>query len=395
MKSSVQAATTWFVKSPWLRFVLGILFAGVLFFYCRTVFMVPKDMDLPGDGISFRDPQVMAAYEKARSNVIGSPTSAVAWAQLGLLFAAHHEDYPAIECLEQARALDEHEWRWPYFQSVLYAKSDLDVALSTVTKAIQKSSSEIWPRLRQADWLLSLGQVEAARQVFEALMQDYPDAAIVALGSSRVLFAEGDIQAAYENVQKALIHPSTQRAAHEHLARIEAMRGNTTQAADAATKARGLPFDKPWPDDPWMQAIHASEISKQAIFDKIVIAEQSGNIPATRELIRELVRLYPEVDLLAQGELEMQKSNFLAAEKYFRAGLSFDPSSIELEEFLAEAVAQQGRKEEAAELLQNILSREPSYAPAWRRLAEYLSDIDPEASRKAAAQAAWYGQAVE
>ncbi len=173
------------------------------------------------------------------------------------------------------------------------------------------------------------------------------------------------------------------------------MRGNTTQAADAATKARGLPFDKPWPDDPWIQAIHASEISKQAIFDKIVIAEQSGNIPATRELIRELVRLYPEVDLLAQGELEMQKSNFLAAEKYFRAGLSFDPSSIELEEFLAEAVAQQGRKEEAAELLQNILSREPSYAPAWRRLAEYLSDIDLEASRKAAAQAAWYGQAVE
>ena len=85
----------------------------------------------------------------------------------------------------------------------------------------------------------------------------------------------------------------------------------------------------------------------------------------------------------------------MAAEKYFRAGLSFDPSSIELEEFLAEAVAQQGRKEEAAELLQNILSREPSYAPAWRRLAEYLSDIDPEASRKAAAQAAWYGQAVE
>ena len=129
MKSSVQAATTWFVKSPWLRFVLGILFAGVLFFYCRTVFMVPKDMDLPGDGISFRDPQVMAAYEKARSNVIGSPTSAVAWAQLGLLFAAHHEDHPAIECLEQARALDEHEWRWPYFQSVLYAKSDLDVEL--------------------------------------------------------------------------------------------------------------------------------------------------------------------------------------------------------------------------------------------------------------------------
>jgi predicted Zn-dependent protease len=372
-----------------------LLIAGLLGFSCIAVVLFapiffPAPIVIPGSGINFQDPEAGAAYEEACAGITNNPDDPIAWGRLGILLAFHKQFGPAGDCLQRSEELDTNEWLWPYLRAVCNADADLVLAKTVMKEAIRRAPRAEWPRLKMAEWELRLGDPQAAYEMYASLLADFSGSAIASLGASRALLSLQNLDDAYDILTAALAHPATRRAAYETLAQIESARGHAKIASEALQEARSLPMDVAWPGDPWNDAVADVQIGKQALYDQILSAEESGNTDEGRNLFRKLLLFHPELALLFTGREKLKDGDALAAETLFRKGLTIDPNSLDLKEELGNALLAQGKSDEAAQLFRSILSVEPSYVRIWSRLATALKDSDPAASRAATDQVKWY-----
>lgn len=382
-RSAVRSLCLW-----WLSGLLatGLMVAALVL----GVAALRSPAVVPGADLRFDDPALSAAHEAACDQVRRHPQTASAWAHLGLLLAAHDHAAPATTCLAQATILEPAAWRWPYFQAIIEAESDLSRAVTTVGEAVNRNPEEDWPRIRQATWLLILGRHAEAEAVFRGILADHPDHAVACLGLARVLSHGKQLPAAIAQLRPALSHPATHQAAHALLAQLRARQGDADGAESAAVTARSLPADTLWPDDPWPHALDLVKLGKHDMLDRIAACEANGDTDQGQQLTRTLIAFHPEFALLLRGRRQLAEGHAAEAEMAFRSGLARERDSIELAHGLGRSLAAQGRIPEATAVFRGILALEPAYAPAWAELANCIRQSDPAAARQAATNAARY-----
>src|SRR5262245_44399072 len=109
-------------RVPWvaLAAVLLLAGAGAAWWYLRPKpYTPPEPPALSAQ--EGADKAVVAAVEKARQAVLAVRTSAAAWGELGVVFAAHGYEPEADDCFREAERLDPADPRWPYYRALFAA----------------------------------------------------------------------------------------------------------------------------------------------------------------------------------------------------------------------------------------------------------------------------------
>jgi tetratricopeptide (TPR) repeat protein len=182
--------------------------AGLAFWVLRRDTPPPPEVDLTGT-----DPAVAAAIETVRARVQQAPRDARAWGLLGMVLYAHEYAGESVLCFRQAQNLDARQPRWPYFLGIALAATDPVAALPELRRAVDLwGEGETAPRLRLANLLLSLGQVDEAEEQFRIVLRQAPDAA-AQLGLARVAVERNQPEEALKRLETCLADPVTQRPA--------------------------------------------------------------------------------------------------------------------------------------------------------------------------------------
>ena len=335
------------------------------------------------------DPAVAAAIRAAEDAVVRSPDSGAAWGELALVLAANGEDDAAVAGFREAAVRDTRSWRWPYFAAVILGRRDPQAALADVDDAIGREPRAVWPRLRRAEWLATLGR-PGARADFEAVITAEPGHARARLGLARLLVAGDSSSEALDVLGPVRDHPAVRREARELAAAAAVRRGEREEAGALLAEAARLPADAPWPGDPFDAAVPEHVHGKRGLLALVGRLERDGDLDRSAALTRRLETEHRDVWLFVEGRLRAERGDLPAAERAFREALALDPGALETRSALADVLVAQARAAEAADVLRDLLRIEPAHGPGWLALGRVLLPIDPPAALAALRTAVAY-----
>jgi tetratricopeptide (TPR) repeat protein len=308
---------------------VGLLIAGpVLLIGAHWVLRGLNRPALPEVDLSGAHQRVVEAIERAQADVRSDPRSGANWGELGMVLAAHDFNRAALDCLQQARSLDEGDFRWPYLQGVIMHEVDPAQAALRYGEAVRMRPDRAPLQYRLGAALLETGDRAGAQTAFAASQQAAPQSTWPLVGLARAAVAEGRVDEALQFAETAVRIDSYSRAALLELAGICQRSGRTAEAQGWLLRAEGLPDAGRWMPDPVVEAMWSREalgvsqsrkceqLHAQRRFDEAeaayaalirerpdlagprlglaVLYQQSGRPQAAAEAYREVVELHPE-----------------------------------------------------------------------------------------------------
>jgi len=104
-----------------------------VWWYRPSKAVAPPTIDLAGV-----DPAVCQRVDSVRTAILQSPDSAPAWGKMGMVLMSHGLSVEAsTACLAQAERLEPRQPRWPYLQAIAFLKTDQDVAIPNLRRAVE------------------------------------------------------------------------------------------------------------------------------------------------------------------------------------------------------------------------------------------------------------------
>ena len=270
------------------------------------------------------------ALQDLRSNSQTPPSRlAEAFGRMGDFYQAYELAEAADACYENARSLQEDEFRWHYAQGLLQAET----GHLKKAEARFRDASSLRPRdgaaaLRRGEALLSLGRPEEALQSFDTAQEISPAyEAAALLGIGRAQAALGLSKDAVGSFQKVLELLPEAGVVRYPLARALQKLGRTQEAQTvlAGSSAGSVSFPDP-------------------------IAEEIRDLAAG------------SAALVARGGEALVAGRLERAEALYRQAMVADPSNIEARRNLAVTLTRAGRPGDAAQILEAALRLDPNHA---------------------------------
>ena len=146
---------------------------------------------------------------KRLADARSQPSSGLMRGRLGMAYEANGFKDAAADSYAQAHALDEDDFRWPYFQAhVLAAQGDIEGALKSGAQAIALDPDYAPARLWVASWHLEAGEITEAEAEYELVLERAGtevglNAAHV--GLARVSLRKGDADGAIQRLEMNLV----------------------------------------------------------------------------------------------------------------------------------------------------------------------------------------------
>ena len=298
--------------------------------------------------VAVTDPEIAAAVEAARAEVVARPSDAARWGRLGQTFLANGLTGPARECLAEAGRLDTQNPRWPYLEAVSQLLADPVAALPCWQRAAECSGSDtlaVTARLRWAEELIANGRPAEAEPVLRGVLASHPDSNRVHFDLGLLAVARNDPGAGIEHFGRCADDPSARRKSATHLAALYAAQGNTKEAAAAARRVAELPADRDWPD-PFLEGYLDLTVGREALFIQAEKQQLVGNIQHAVRLYQTVIQKYP-AEARAYVKLGMifaDHGDYGAAEQVLRDGLRVAPDLVQGHFFLAAALFPQAER---------------------------------------------------
>lgn len=252
----------------WVLFIVSVLLlAGggwlVWSWFHRYVPPVPMPPDI-------QDREVQRAIDRARQTVLDKPSSADAWAKLGMTLLANLFDQDADRCFAEAARLDPRSPKWPYGRGMIaFLKHDHDTAIPLLRQALSLAGDS-WPeyqtaaRFRLAEALLERHDLTEAEELFREAWRRQPYHPRAALGLGLIARARDDDRTATEFLTTPALResPNGRKTAAVQLASLAQARNDRTAAADYTREAAELPADETWPD-PLLDVVATLQVGKR------------------------------------------------------------------------------------------------------------------------------------
>jgi Flp pilus assembly protein TadD len=228
--------------------VVGLAAAG---FYAYRVRM-PQLPEIPQVNLSDADPEVAAAITAARATVQSSPRSAKAWGNLAMLLHGNGFDDDADVCYHAAALLDPENPDWPYLNGYLHHAGSRgpERALPSFERAARLSSRDSIARVRLADMLLALGELDRAEQEYQQILAFNSAEPHARLGLAKVAVARGRLEESLRHLTPIANDPFVRNRACAMLANVHQQLGNQDLADQERQRLATLPEDSMRPDDP-------------------------------------------------------------------------------------------------------------------------------------------------
>lgn len=329
---------------------------------------------LPAIDLSGYDPQIVAVIERARSEVIATPTSGRAWGTLGAALMVHKFHREAIACFTEAEKLEPREGRWPYLHGVSLLAYDQNAALPKLQRGVELAGeSVIAPRLRVAHLLLELGRADEAEPYLAGVLRQHPEEPQALLARGKLELARGRDAEALSFLERSARDPQTARASHALIATIRQRLGDPAGAEESSRKAASLPRDPPL-SDPYVNETARLLAGLDASLIRADRLLKSGNIKEAIAVNEQIVASYPRSAIAWQmlGQARIEEKNYTAAEKALRRALELVPDSGEIHFQLGSALFSQGDSAQAADCFRRTIALRPGYAEAHYNLGHCL-----------------------
>jgi tetratricopeptide (TPR) repeat protein len=387
--------------------------------------------------------QVEHAYTLARKR----PQDADAVGELGMLLELYRHREDAALCYRRAHLIEPAAFKWLYYRaSLLLSQNKGEEALPVLTAALQLSPEYLPARLELGEALFRAAKLEAATEIYDGILKDYPDTAEAYYGLGRVRAARGDQAGAAEMFRKACELFPTYGAAHYGLAVTYRKLGRIPEAQEQAELHERNSNIVPPVADPLRDELRALDASAAGHLERGVLLEQVGRIedaiaetekalqldPSLAEAHANLLILYAKIGNVTKAEehykavlslkpdqfpdayynygvLLRNQGKFEEAEKAFRKALAIAPSNDAAHNNLGYLLERQGKLSEAADEYRKAINVNPSsrqahfylgrifvnqqqYAAAIEQFQQTLAPVDQDTPSYLYALGAAYGR---
>lgn len=344
---------------------VGLTATSVWFVWRATA---PAPPEVKTEGF---DPVIAEAIRSARADAQRSPRSARKRGRLGMVLLAHELRAPARDCFLQAMRLDPREPRWPYFAGLAERMDNPRAAAVLFARAVELfPPSEIVPRLRLADTLLTLGQLDEAGSQYARARELQPGSVPAALGLGKVANAQDQPDIAAGHLAGALKSSTTRKAAHRLLVGIHQRQGRTDEAARLAATLATLPNDEPMPD-PFLAEVETLKTGEEAWINQADDWIKAGRPAEAVRLLEKTLAAFPRSDraMFFLGRARLRLGDAAGAEAILARAVELAPESIEAQLQLGIARLSRGRTKEAQPCFRAAIRAKPNLGEAWYNLA--------------------------
>ncbi len=349
----------------WIALFVGLAAAGGWFVWQATA---PAPPEVKTEGF---DPMIAQAIQSARADAQRSPRSARKRGRLGMVLLAHELRAPARDCFLSAMRFDPRQPRWPYFAGLAERVDNPRSAAVLFARAVELfPPSEIVPRLRLADTLLTLGQLDEAGSQYARALELQPGSALAALGLGKVANARDQPDIAVGHLGGALKSPTTRKAAHRLFVGIHQRQGQTEEVARLAATLATLPNDEPMPD-PFLAEIEALKTGEEAWINQADDWIKAGRPAEAVRVLEKTLAAFPRSDraMFFLGRARLRLGDAAGAETILARAVELAPESIEAQLQLGIARLSRGRTKEAQPCFRAAIRAKPNLGEAWYNLA--------------------------
>ena len=327
----------------------------------------PQPPVVPLDAL---DRSLAAVVESARSNVLQSSKSAVAWGRLGEALQAAEFNAPARFCYSNAVVLDPNSYRWVYLLSLLELEHDAERGIQHLKRATDLATGQSdSPRLQLSRALVERGRYEEAEPHLRTLLASNPNHAAAAVELARVHLARHALKEATQALQPALTNSFTMRPALLIAAQVAQRNGQPETAAYLSRRAGSLPRPFDWPD-PVLRDIQRLRTDRAALADQANALLQQQRTREAEGILNRLLVAFPEdaEALLLLGRLHYLERRCSEAESAFRRHLAVQKNSLNGLIQLGLSMLCQERWNDAILVLEQAIVLKPDFAQAHHNL---------------------------
>lgn len=194
-----------------------------------------------------------AEFDKAKIALVGDDLAA-AYAQIGAVYARAGLFDPAAIAFYDAAQLAPKDSRWLYLRGVIARQQKLNAdARADFEAALALDQIYLPIRLRLADTLSELGDLEGARKLLDATPEQAKEQAALLAMLARIEVKQRRGGDAIEHFKRALALEPQANALYAELADAYVAQGNSAQANDARAKAGNV---QPTLSDPLIAGIY-------------------------------------------------------------------------------------------------------------------------------------------
>ncbi len=360
--------------------VLGVLGLGIVAVLVGRAVWPPRQTvavmlpDVPLDGV---DPSIAEAVTRELDAVAAEPENGDAWGRLGMVLYAHELVLEAVDSFTEATLLDPGDFRWPYLRGMVLGEVDLAEGLPYIRQALNLEPGNVFLRLRLAEFLLDLRELEESEQIFRQVLQLARDHPRAQLGLARLSAMRGDDQAAIKLASQAVIGAPGIRPVHELLAQLYHRNGNAKAATAQLQIAQKIPSERlVWPDpilaevillcaDTTWQNEQAHQFLMQGRPDEYIKA------------LQDMIRKYPERPTLylQLTRTLLKMGNIAAARSVMQDAVRRNPDAVEVRYLWGVVHSNQQEYEKAAEIFRDVVTRKADYPEAHFSLAKCQQEL--------------------
>ena len=316
--------------------------------------------------------QVQEAYNTA----LRHPDDAAAVGKLGMLLDLYDRPEAALVCYQRAHQQDPRAFRWLYFWgSLLLRNRNKAEAVPILTKGLQLRPDYLPAQFKLAEALVDSTQVNAARELYEAIVKKFPNSAEAHYGLGRVHAALGDTPGAVELYDQACRLFPTYGPAHYALTLAYRKLGQSAKAEEQLRMYEQSKNIVPPVDDPLRDEMRELDSSAVSYLQRGVFLEQVGRTEDAIKATERAVVLDPKLVVAHANLLSLygRVGNFQKAEAQYRAIMALNPDQFPKAHYdYGVLLMMKGDYHAAEEAFRRAIQISPSYAQAHNNLGFVL-----------------------
>ena len=319
--------------------------------------------------------QIRDAHARLMTLVTGQASArerSQAYGEVGtLLMAAQFPDAPE-PFLQNAHALDDADFRWPYYLAQVYRlRGEAERAVAEFEKARQRNPQDIASRVWLGELYLQLGQPDRAAPLFTQALTLQPASISARFGLGRAALARHDYTAAVTHFEDVLTRDATAVAAHYPLSLAYTALGQT---AKAETHLKQQASRDILPADPLMVELDTVLESPQSYETRGIRSLEASEGTAAVTWFEKGLALAPDNAALHHrlGAALSRGGARAGARRQFEEAVGLSADQFLAHYSLGVMDQEEGRHEAAVGRFRAALAARPTYVQARVRLAASL-----------------------